>query len=322
MLLNLNLDVARRMNYRNMNGLSSLRDEPPQYDLSQFPAGSRIVQANVIMGMMANIVWGVLSPDGTFYMYGDKNRGTKNYNLLGGTVGGNSNTGGNTNSTTTNSNEPCPCEDCTEEFVEDTYYLTKQELSGAKQYRTFTNKIVCDSTDNSVMLPCEDEIAKLRGGTSSGPGMNGLNGIKVWDSKKYDDCVRQLNEGVDDPAIRSRNRRTCFAMTGGILAKNPNGGDFGLSYEQHIAQANRLSLKDGVSGCKSCGVSGLANDNTPIETNDGANSTTVYYTNDTATLPAPCGCGKAAFNMWAWIASLVGVAFLTWIITYMATKKR
>lgn len=208
------------------------------------------------------------------------------------------------NPVTQQSQEPCPCENCTEELIPDTMYLSPvQETPMDKAYNVKFKSLVCESTDDNVTLACEDEIARL-----NKQGMSGLGRTQSDEEMDCNEkCRRTLQQNGDSFSDAARKCRTiCSGNMYGSVKSNP---------VKVTANTRTYSM----------GGLGETTDIPVYETTElPPPRAEVYYVdnNTNANMGKPCPC-NADNKTWLWVLlGILGVIAVGSIGYYMFRRQR
>ncbi|MBK9249350.1 MAG: hypothetical protein IPM69_14865 [Ignavibacteria bacterium] len=213
----------------------------------------------------------------------------------------------------------CPCNNCHEETVIETWYASKQQVNSSDIPVNMTSEVVvCEPTDgtNSPKPLCADDIARL-----SAQGINGLGNMLYTNRQKA--CINGC-KGIQPESAWNKCMDGCSSTNAPIQSRTADSAwgkcttacnGQGLSQEQLQRCYAACGTSTGGSTASNSGymvsqsgqlvrsLSGLSNDNTASDPVVYDNPP-VYYTNPTSTMD----CEKGNSGVMAF--ALVGIAGL------------
>lgn len=237
---------------------------------------------------------------------------------------------------------PCPCENCREEVITETYYASREQSSPDDIPVSMSRDIViCEPTDSGgVTVACADELARVK----AQAGIAGLRDTwQVRNKKCIDRCKglpeKEWNTCMDgcktindqQPALSSLSAsagKDCFnkcnsqhlsqAELQKCYAACPTTGRAAVNSKYSVAPSGQIvsayqPMYRSVSGVALSGLSndsGSVDDETPIYTTDG---TSPLY------LPPPVQCDN---NNTLWFVIIGGACTILGYIIAQALKRR
>ncbi|MFN8358586.1 MAG: hypothetical protein U0264_01610 [Candidatus Kapaibacterium sp.] len=213
----------------------------------------------------------------------------------------------------------CPCTNCHEETVIETWYASKEKASASDIPVNMTSEVViCEPTDGhgSPRALCADELARLRAQGINGLGnmlytgkqkacIDGCSGVRpesAWNkcmdgcqstnapiaSRTADTAWGKCTAGCNVQGFSQEQLQRCYAACGNSLTSGSPGSNSGYM----VSQSGQLVRA----------LSGLSNDNSVTDPVVYDNPP-VYYTN-----PTSMDCEKGNSGVMAF--TLVGIAGL------------
>lgn len=203
------------------------------------------------------------------------------------------------------SEEPCPCANCSQELIKDYMYLSKvPETSNDKQYNVKYKTIVCDSTDASVTLACEEEIARLAQQGMSGLGRT-MTDAEMDCNSKCRKVYQQNGDSFGDAAAKCA--KICRgSMTDGMMTRTQPIQAYATVQRVHTMGALGNSVE------------------APIyETTSSSNvpQAEVYFLSSENSNAVTKGCTCKDSNMWLYILLAVLGAILAGFGAYYVFRK-